>query len=313
MPKGSCRQLELGRQLGIYFSGEDCQKFLDFAKTTGSVVALPWKSPTADFSSIDLVDDENLVFFLFNRGISSNLVTRYVTKQSSYFLDPLQSSVIEFSGSPTKDNTMFPGRIWAEFTFLNTDHTALLPKEPEFSKWYDLLASWIRKNSERVSWTDVVRHKTSICGYAGAGAQKFYDSGGRLSISFPSAKPNADDKHLARILYRNGESYATYLQDLARRKLARPKERMKLTCQICGERFFYSRNILHQVKESTWTICCPKVCPGCGEIRKLQGGVYPSTHACGWNVMKDETYKQKDHAPIEKTELEWLRRYLGIE
>ena len=127
----------MGRQLGIYFTKEDCQKFLDFAKTTGNVVALPWRSPTSDFASIETIDDKNFGFFLFNRGVSSNLVTRHVTQQGYYVIDSLQSSVIEFSGSSIRDNTMFPGRIWADFTFLNKERTALLPKEPEFSEWYD--------------------------------------------------------------------------------------------------------------------------------------------------------------------------------
>jgi len=78
---------------------------------------------------------------------------------------------------------MFPGRIWADFTFLNKERTALLPKEPEFSKWYDTIARWVKKHSERVVWTDPIRRKTSVIGYAGVGAQKFYDSGGRLAIS----------------------------------------------------------------------------------------------------------------------------------
>lgn len=145
----------MGRQLGVYFTKEDCQNFLDFAKTTGNVVALPWKSPTSDFAPIETVDDKNLGFFLFNRGISSNLVIRHVAQQSYYAIDSLQSSVIEFSGSSIRDRTMFPGRIWAEFTFLNKERTALLPKEPEFSKWYDILANWIRNTLNE--WFGLIR------------------------------------------------------------------------------------------------------------------------------------------------------------
>ncbi len=304
----------MGRQLGIYFTKEDCQKFLDFAKTTGTVVALPWRSPTSDFVSIETIDDKNFGFFLFNRGVSSNLVTRHVTQQGYYVIDSLQSSVIEFSRSSIRDNTMFPGRIWADFTFLNKERTALLPKVPEFSEWYDKLAGWIKKYSERVIWTDSIRRQTSIVGYAGIGAQKFYDSGGRLSLNPPSiAKPQPDEKLLGRILYRNSEAYRAYLQDIVRRRLARPKDRIRLTCHLCGDRFYYENRNIHNVRVDDWTIYCPKVCPGCGEKRKLHGGVYQPTHSCGWDVMKDETYKQKDSAPINKNELQWLRRYLGRE
>lgn len=304
----------MGRQLGIYFTKEDCQKFLDFAKTTGNVVAFPRQSSSSDFASIDTVDDRNMEFFLFNRGISSNLVTEYVTQQSYFVLDFLQSSVIEFWGSSLRDNNMFPGRIWAEFTFLNKERTALLPKDPGLSEWYNTLAGWIKKHSERVVWTDSIRRQTSIVGYAGMGAQKFYDSGGRLSLNPPSiAKPQPDEKLLGRILYRDSEAYRAYLQDIVRRRLARPKDRIKLTCHLCGDMFYYENRNIHNVRVDDWTIYCSKVCPGCGEKRKLHGGVYQPTHSCGWDVMKDETYKQKDYAPINKNELQWLMRYLGRE
>jgi len=263
---------------------------------------------------MDTVDDGNMEFFLLNRGVSSNLVTRYVTQQGYFVLDFLQSSVIEFSGSLLRDNTIFPGRIWADFVFLNKERTILLPKEPEFSKWYDTIAGWIKKHSERVVWTDPIRRETSIVGYAGVGARKFYDSGGRFSLNPPSiAKPQLDEKLLGRILYRDSEAYRAYLQDIARRRLARPKDRIKLTCQLCGDRFYYENRNIHNVRVDDWTIYCPKVCPGCGEKRELHGGVYPPTHSCGWDVMKNETYKQWDHASINKNELQWLMRYLGRE
>lgn len=228
-------------------------------------------------------------------------------------MDSLQSSVIEFSRSRISDSTMFPGRIWAEFTFLNNERTALLPKERKFSEWYDRVASWIKKNSERVVWTDPKLGKVEVVGYAGRGAQKFYDSGGRLSLIYPThARPQPSEKLLGRILYRDSESYRVYLQDIARRRLAPHKERVRLICQLCGDRFYYGpRDQLHRVKDDDWTIYCPKVCPGCGERRKLQKGVYSPTHSCGWDVMKDETYHQKDYAAIDKTELQGLLRYLG--
>lgn len=210
---------------------------------------------------------------------------------------------------------MFPGRIWAEFTFLNKDRTALLLKEPEFSKWYDVLANWIKKHSERVVWTDPVRRKTSVIGYAGEGAQKFSDAGGRFAINLPTiAKPQPDEQHLGRLLYHGSESYRAYVHDIARRRLAGPKERIQLTCQLCGDKFYYgSKNIDHRVRMEDWTIYCPKVCPGCGEKRKLHGGVYPPTHSCGWDVMRDETYRQRDYAPIDKNDLLILMRYLSVE
>jgi hypothetical protein len=188
----------------------------------------------------------------------------------------------------------------------------LLPKDPKFSKWYDTIAAWIRKHSERVVWTDQVFRKTSVIGYAGPGAQKFYDSGGRLAVSPPTSKP-LNEKLLGRILYRGSQDYEVYLQDLARRRLAGPKERIQLTCQLCGDKFCYgSKNILHKVRADDWKIYCPKVCPGCGETRKLHGGTYAPTHSCGWDVMKDETYKLKDYAPINKNELQDLLKYLEI-
>jgi hypothetical protein len=212
----------MGRQVGIYFTLEDSQNFLDFATTTRSVVVLPWQSPTSNFVPISRPDDKPRAIFLFNRDVSSNLVTRYVSQQGYYVLDTSQSFVIEFSRSIIRENTMFPGRIWAEFTFLNKGRTALLPKEPEFSKWYDTIATWIRKHSERVLWTDQILRKTSVIGYAGPGAQTFHDSGGRLAINPPSPK-RLDDKLPGRIIYRGSLDYEPIFKTLVEEDLLVPK------------------------------------------------------------------------------------------
>ena len=43
----------------------------------------------------------------------------------------------------------------------------------------------------------------------------------------------------------------------------------------------------------------------------LQGTCTPPTHSCGWDVWNSEKYKQKDYAPIDKEELESLKRFIG--
>jgi hypothetical protein len=41
-------------------------------------------------------------------------------------------------------------------------------------------------------------------------------------------------------------------------------------------------------------------------------GLPANTLLC-WDVMRDETYRQRDYTPIDKNELLILMRYLGVE
>jgi hypothetical protein len=104
---------------------------------------------------------------VFNHRVSSNLAVEFVPNQGYYTIDESKSSVIQFSRSGVKDKSLLSGRIWAEFTYLDKSKMVLLPKEPEFSKWYDTVAKWIRKTYKHLEYLY----------YAGPGALKLIEEG----------------------------------------------------------------------------------------------------------------------------------------
>ena len=151
---------------------EDEDEFLKFMKTTGTIQLLPYASATRDFHPVQALPDPfsgkfSGGFWLFNPGVSSNLVMEFVPSQNHFTINPLQSSVVEFSRSGVKEKTLYAGRIWAEFTYLDSENRTLVPKEVRFSEWYDTLAKWIRGSYKRLERLI----------YAGPGAQKLAEEG----------------------------------------------------------------------------------------------------------------------------------------
>jgi len=151
---------------------EDEDEFLKFIKSTGKIQLLPYASASPDFHPIQNLPDPFSGKFsggvwLFNPDVSSNLIIEFVPAQNHYTVNPLQSSVVEFSRSGVKEKTLYSGRIWAELTYVDNKKTVLLPKEVAFSKWYDLLANWIRRRYERLERLI----------YVGPAARKLIDEG----------------------------------------------------------------------------------------------------------------------------------------
>ena len=162
----------MGRQVNFYMNQEDENEFLEFVKGTGKVDILPYKSQTSTFEPLEKLPDPFSEKFsgglwLFNRGVSSNLLVEFVPTQGYYSINPLQSSVIEFTRSGVKEKYLRRGRLWAEFTYLDKERMILLPKEPEFGKWYDAIAKWVRGKYDRLERLI----------YAGPGAQKLLKEG----------------------------------------------------------------------------------------------------------------------------------------
>ncbi len=162
----------LGRQVNFYMNKDDEAEFFDFVRTTGNVSILPYVSDVREFHPLKTPSDPRLGKFsgavwLINRDVSSNLVVKHVPTQGYYSIDEERSSVIEFTRSAVVEKTIGRGRIWAEFTYLDSESMTLVPKEPEFSKWYDTLAKWIRGRYKRLERLI----------YTGPGAQKLLSEG----------------------------------------------------------------------------------------------------------------------------------------
>jgi hypothetical protein len=167
----------LARQVTFFMAKEDEDAFLDFVRSTGDVVLIPSSSNSDLFQPLDVLpspfsSEPWRQFWLWNRGIVPNYQSEYVQENNRYVINGLLSSLVEFSRSYVKENTMYPGRIWAEFTIVDDETNDLGQKSREFRNWYEEMAKWIRREFMHTGWMM----------FAGRGALKFQDEGGKIPI-----------------------------------------------------------------------------------------------------------------------------------
>jgi len=128
----------MGRQVNFYMTNQDEAQFLDFVLKSGKVVLLPRVSHAVPFEPVEGLPKPTpeyppeWPYFLFNESVSSNLVTN--SGEKGYCLDPLDSSVVEFSPCTTHGRILYRGRIWAQLSYLNQQTKSNHPKEKEFEK-----------------------------------------------------------------------------------------------------------------------------------------------------------------------------------
>jgi hypothetical protein len=144
----------MGAQVRFFMDKDDEAQFAEFVKKTGEVLFFVDPSPTSDFKPVAVLPEPHSVRFwsrvwLLNRTVSTKLLTKFVPRLEYYTIDGLRASVIEFDRTIRDGDILRPGRLWAEFRCANETATGWTPKEPEFRKWYESLARWIRKNYSR--------------------------------------------------------------------------------------------------------------------------------------------------------------------
>ncbi len=128
-------------------------------------------------------------FFFFNHEVSSRLFSIQSKDASHYSFDWMRSSAIEYQRCVIEEEVMYPGRIFADFTYYDRKSNSLLTKELEFEKWYESLAKWIRKSYHPIRLYDPGRSKVpSWILYAGPGAQSFNKAGGKFSVNPPGGR-----------------------------------------------------------------------------------------------------------------------------
>ncbi len=167
----------MARQVTFFMAKEDEDAFLSFVRRTGDVVLIPSTSTSNLFQPLEVLPSPSSSepwrqFWLWNRGIAPNYESEYVQENDRYVINGLLSSLVEFSRSYVKENTMYPGRIWAEFTTVDEETNDLGQKSREFRNWYEEMAKWIRREFMHTGWMM----------FAGRGALKFQKEGGRLPI-----------------------------------------------------------------------------------------------------------------------------------
>ena len=156
-------------------SREDEVEFLDHLRSLGRLVILPYSSTTSDFATVHYLpegseDEPTRRFWLQNPGVNMPLATEYDEEKRLYFIDGVQSPVVELVRSRIMSGYLLPGGIQAEMNYSDGDKEMLVPKPAEFRKWFEDMSSWIRKR---------YTHLESLI-YAGPGAEKFRQEGGRF-------------------------------------------------------------------------------------------------------------------------------------
>jgi len=150
--------------------------FSNLSEGQETLAVLPSTSPTKEFQPVDVLPhpfsgNSWFSLYLHNRDILASLVVEHVPQRKYYVINKLDSPVVEFSRSILEGRVMHPGRIWAQFEFLDKNRMIMLPKEPSFKSWYEMIARWLRKNFERVREGQ----------YKGPGFQRLIRQGGTLA------------------------------------------------------------------------------------------------------------------------------------
>jgi hypothetical protein len=143
----------MGRQVRFFMDTRDERQFMEFVRTTGDVIILPYWSREASPSPVGELPDPlseqfEAFLWLFNRSVSSALETSFVQEQNRFTINRDKSSVIEFSRTIHDNHILRPGRLWVEFKYVGVDGD-WVSKEPEFRQWYEQLVKWIRKHYSR--------------------------------------------------------------------------------------------------------------------------------------------------------------------
>ena len=109
---------------------------------------------------------------IWNQALLPQLKRKWIpnAEHEHYRVDEFQLPVVEFS---TSSRVIWDGR---PALVQGRLHGFFDGKSPEFEKWYETLVRWIRKN--------FLKNPTSLGGYVGPAAYKFYKEGGYLLPNF---------------------------------------------------------------------------------------------------------------------------------
>lgn len=166
----------MGSQVNFYWCGSDESQFMDVVRErSGDLCLLRYTSPTETFEprkDLPLIGEPfGSHVWLWDRSICKSPVVQWVEEQSYFTIDPSQSEVIELWRPYEREGRLIRGRLWGELTgWRKESPSETFEKSPAFRKWFNSLASWIKRHYTRTpdGW------------YAGPEAKAFQQRGGRL-------------------------------------------------------------------------------------------------------------------------------------
>ena len=143
----------MGKQVNFYMDERDEREFVTFVLSDPGTRLCLHDSQTGALQYIANLDDHALSpltpLDLWHSAKSPPPILVYLENRKGYYIDRLQSEVIEFSRCHLKGQTLTRGRLWMDRRKLNTDATDFLKKSDAFDKWYQNLANRIRKLGQR--------------------------------------------------------------------------------------------------------------------------------------------------------------------
>ena len=160
----------MGRQVHFHMLGEDLREFFRLVQDDPKVIITTRDSDTAKVLPLDDAGanpDSTLCFW--NQKFVPDLERKWIPEPGYYRIDSLRLPVLEFmpsfkakwEGKPA----LGQGRLFGNFE-------AYLNKPADFEKWYEGLASWIRKRCRK--------SPLGPGGFVGPEAFEFYRAGGFL-------------------------------------------------------------------------------------------------------------------------------------
>jgi hypothetical protein len=148
----------MGKQISFYMTIADEQKFNQYLCSNYDVVILPnisskeLKELYHSFS--DLGEENGNLCYLWNRSISPPPPVKFNPDKGCYRIDFMQAEVIQVRRSKIDEKKIYMGRLYLETSYLSNER--IIKKSDQFLKWYDLLARYIRKNSEKIDYNTYI-------------------------------------------------------------------------------------------------------------------------------------------------------------
>ena len=144
----------MGKQITFYMDARDEAEFVQYLRTTGDVAIVPQtsreelKEEFRDFNeATGRPLGENCR--LWNRSISPRPMVKHVPQQGYYWLDSLQSEVVDVWRSKVTAQGLSMGRLWMENKILGAGGQ-MQSKGSEFVAWFSALTRWIKEHAVRV-------------------------------------------------------------------------------------------------------------------------------------------------------------------
>jgi hypothetical protein len=164
----------MGRQIHFHMLPEDRRAFLSFARQHDPVEIVLRDGDSPEVQSVpDINMDGGKTLCLWNRKILPSFKREWVPDPGYYRVDGLRTPTLEltssFAATWEGKPALGQGRLFGDFD-------SYLGKSPEFEKWYETLARWIRTNYEK--------NPTGTSGYVGPAAYDFYSGGAYLLPQF---------------------------------------------------------------------------------------------------------------------------------